>query len=169
MSDVLLSLGSNLAKKRLNLQRAVNGLATVMTISSISPVYETEPWGVTDQPSFLNICLAGYSDETPLSLLKFIKKLEREIGRQETRHWGPRLIDIDILFWGDKTIETKELTIPHPQISERSFVLAPLADIMPEFVHPLSGLTVAEMLMAVGKNGVTRLAEPLFLPGEAGE
>ena len=149
LHQVYLGLGTNLGERKDNLQQALNGLAAEMVIGLISPVYATPPWGLMDQPDFLNLCLAAECDKSPLQLLDFLKKLEREIGRQQSMRWGPRLIDIDILFYDTVVYEDERLSIPHPYLAERSFVVGPLADIAPEIRHPVTGLAVAEMAEAL--------------------
>lgn len=166
MSRVYLGLGSNLGDRYANLQRAVDELRQFVTVTAVSSVYSTEPWGDIDQPAFLNICVAAISSLPPHELLADIKKVERELGRTPTRHWGPRLIDIDILFYDDLVLSDETLTVPHPFIADRSFVLVPLADIIPDFRHPQTGLSVQEMLDKVDSSGVERLFEMPF-PGEA--
>ena len=162
MSLMYLSLGSNLNDRYANLQRAIAALQKHFTITAISPVYLTEPWGDTDQPAFLNICVAAATTTPPLDALRLIKALEADMGREPTRRWGPRLIDIDILFYDKLILADQELTIPHPRIAERAFVLAPLADIIPDFLHPQTGETIEEMLDRLGMAGVERLFEMQF-------
>lgn len=166
MSRIYLGLGSNLGDRYANLQRAVDELRNYLTITAVSPVYSTEPWGDADQPAFLNICVAAVGTLSPYELLAHIKKIEGKLGRTPTRHWGPRLIDIDILFFDDLIFSDEKLTIPHPYIAERSFVLAPLAVIIPNFRHPQTGLSVQEMLDRVDTSGVERLFEMPF-PADA--
>ena len=149
--------------RRHNLERAVSRLAPLVTVTAVSPIYASEPWGVTDQPEFLNICLAGRAAASPAELLSFLKNLEIELGRQKTSKWGPRLIDIDILLYADWIVQSNELTIPHPFMAERAFVLRPLADIAPGVTHPVNGLTVAEMAAAVSADGLRKLPEPLAI------
>jgi len=168
MSRIFLSLGANLGDRRRNLQEAVACLRAAMRVTAVSPVYETAPWGDTDQPDFFNICLAAKTTQAPLELLQFLKRIETELGRKKSRRWGPRLIDIDILAYGDRVIRERNLTIPHPRMAERTFVLAPLADIAPEWVHPITGKSVAQMLTAVYRAEVHRLPEPLFDEMETG-
>jgi 2-amino-4-hydroxy-6-hydroxymethyldihydropteridine diphosphokinase len=168
MSLMYLSLGSNLNDRYANLQRAITGLQKHFTITAISPVYLTEPWGDTDQPAFLNICVAAATNIPPHDALRLIKALEAEMGREPTRRWGPRLIDIDILFYDKLVLADQELTIPHPRIAERAFVLAPLADIIPDFRHPQTDETIEEMLDRLGTAGVERLFEMQF-PSRAEE
>lgn len=157
MNDIFLGLGTNLGEREKNLQRAVNGLAAGMTVTAVSPVYETPPWGVTDQPHFLNICVAGQTTQSPHDLLAFIKQVEQDLGREPTYRWGPRLIDIDILFYDDQVIDDGFLTVPHPRLHERAFVLAPLAEIVPDFVHPVLAKPVAELRDDVDVTGVRPL------------
>jgi 2-amino-4-hydroxy-6-hydroxymethyldihydropteridine diphosphokinase len=162
MSLLYLSLGSNLNDRYTNLRRAIAKLQRHMSITAISPVYATEAWGDTNQPSFLNVCLAASTKMTPRELLHLAKCIEEEMGRQPTRRWGPRLIDIDILFYDKLILRDEALIIPHPHIAERAFVLAPLADIIPDFRHPQTGATVQEMLDGVDTSGVERLFEIPF-------
>jgi 2-amino-4-hydroxy-6-hydroxymethyldihydropteridine diphosphokinase len=162
MSLLYLSLGSNLGDRYGNLRLAIAKLQSRLKITAISPVYSTEAWGVADQPTFLNVCLAASTTLAPHEVLHLAKNIETEMGRQPTRHWGPRLIDIDILFYDKQVIQDEELTIPHPRLAERAFVLAPLADIIPDFQHPQSGETVEGMLDRVDTSGVDRLFEMPF-------
>jgi dihydropteroate synthase/2-amino-4-hydroxy-6-hydroxymethyldihydropteridine diphosphokinase len=117
-----------------------------MAVEAISPVYETAPWGMTDQPDFLNICLLGRTGLSPHKLLKQFKSIERALGREPGERWGPRAIDIDLIFYDDLIIDDERLSVPHPQLSQRLFVLAPLADIAPGLVDVRSGHSVEELL-----------------------
>ena len=159
MNHVFLGLGTNLGQRRLNLQRAVTGLAAGVSVTAVSPVYETPPWGMRDQPNFLNMCLAAQTTLPLPALLAFAKNLEIEIGRQPAERWGPRLIDIDLLFFDNLISDDERVTIPHPRLHERAFVLAPLADVAPDFVHPRYGLTVTQMAAAVDMAGVKQRPE----------
>lgn len=159
MNHVFLGLGTNLGQRRLNLKRAVAGLAAGMRITAVSPVYETPPWGVTEQPPFLNMCLAARTTLSPPALLAFAKNLEIEMGRKPAERWGPRLIDIDLLFYDNLIVSDGTIAVPHPRLHERAFVLAPLADIGPDFVHPLRGLTVTQMAAAVDMAGVKQRSD----------
>jgi 2-amino-4-hydroxy-6-hydroxymethyldihydropteridine diphosphokinase len=162
MSQIYLSLGSNLDDRFANLQRAVAELQKHVGITAVSPVFATVPWGDTDQPAFLNICVAAVAQLSPRELLWQIKAIEREMGREPSRRWGPRLIDIDILFYDDLVIDEEDLTVPHPYLAQRAFVLAPLAVLIPDFPHPQTGLTVREMLDKIDTSGVERLFEMPF-------
>ncbi|MEW6030967.1 MAG: 2-amino-4-hydroxy-6-hydroxymethyldihydropteridine diphosphokinase [Chloroflexota bacterium] len=151
---VYLALGSNLGDRAANLKTALGLLAPQMTVLAKSPVYETPPWGHTDQPDFLNQVVKVETHLQPLPLLKHLKRLEVAMGRQPTFPKGPRLIDLDILFYDDVVLRDFEISIPHPGVHERAFVLVPLNDIAPDLIHPVNGSTVREMLSAVDASGV---------------
>lgn len=155
--QVWLGLGGNLGDRVGNLSEALRRLAAQATVEQLSPCYETEPWGVTGQPRFLNLVCRVRTALEPHPLLAFLKTIEREMGRGDGVRYGPRPIDLDILFFDDLILAGPELTIPHPRLHERAFVLAPLADLAPDLVHPVRGETVAAMLAAVGRQGVERL------------
>lgn len=129
-----LGLGSNLGDRARRLSLAVMRLALTPGIEPVrlSPVYETAPWGVEDQPAFLNMAIAARSRLAPEELLAAAKRIEQDLGRQPGRPWGPRRIDIDILLFGDRRVATPELVIPHPRLAERQFALVPLAAIAPD-------------------------------------
>ncbi len=139
------------------LQAAVEALRTYVGIEKTSPVYETSAAYVKDQPAFLNAVLTGTTKLTAFTLLRVIKKIEMELGRVPTFRFGPRLIDIDIIFYGDEIIASPELTVPHKHMAEREFVLRPLADIVPDWKHPQTSLSVAEMLALVPTENPTNL------------
>jgi 2-amino-4-hydroxy-6-hydroxymethyldihydropteridine diphosphokinase len=160
--QVFLGLGTNLGQRQHNLEQAIAGLDEVVNVTAVSPIYETEPWGLVEQPAFLNACLSGKTEHSPQNLLSFIKNLETEMGREATQKWGPRLIDIDILLYENTVLQMNGLTIPHPHLHERAFVLAPLADIAPEVEHPVLGQTIGELRTAVNLSTVHRLPNPLF-------
>lgn len=147
MHRVFLSIGSNIGYKEKNCFQAVEKLKqSGITITKISPVYTTKPWGFKDQPDFANIALEAFTELSPVELLRLLKKIEKEMGRKVSVKYGPRIIDIDIIFYDDLIYESEELTIPHPLMHERYFVLKPLNDIAPDFVHPVLNLTVKELL-----------------------
>lgn len=157
MATVYLSLGSNIGDRQEFLKRAHAKLGGKITDIVSSSVYETEPWGNKDQESFLNICLRGRTSLSPEGLLDFIKSVEKNLGRSHNQKWGPREIDIDILFYGNEAIKSAGLEIPHPHIAERAFVLVPLAEIDPGFVHPGLKKSVGELTNLIDVRGVKRL------------
>ncbi len=150
MERVLLGLGANIGDRLANLEAAVDGLAGIVDVEAASPVYETAPMYDTDQGAYLNMALTGRTALEPRPLLDALKALERRIGRVRSRRYGPRAIDLDIVFLGDRVVREAGLEIPHPRLAERAFVLAPAADIAPDWRHPESRRTVAEMLDALG-------------------
>ncbi len=158
---VALALGSNLGDRFDALRRAVDVVKTCVEITAVSRVYETPAAYVKDQPAFLNAAVLGTTKLDPLTLLWNLKSVERKLGRMPTFRYGPRVIDIDILFFCGRVLETPELTIPHPRIEERDFVLYPLNDIVPDWKHPVTQKTVAEMLSALPKSGIECLGKAL--------
>jgi len=140
--QIYLSLGSNLGDRLNNLRKAISLLPPKVKVSQQSSIYETEPWGYTDQPTFLNQVIKAETDLEPTSLLAFVKSLETSLGRQESFRFGPRSIDLDILFYDKFVMNTPQLTIPHPRIAERAFILVPLAEIAPDLVHPILNKTI---------------------------
>lgn len=145
MVTVYLSLGSNLGNRQDNLDWALNFLSQRLRVEKVSSVYDTEPLGNTDQPRFLNLVCQVSTGLEPMALLALAKGIERKLGRLPHTSNAPRPIDIDILFYGDQVIKTPELVIPHPRLSERAFVLAPLAEVAPNLVHPVNGKTIKEL------------------------
>lgn len=154
---VYLGLGSNLGDRNENLKDAIASLPPQMDVKAKSPVYETPPWGYEDQPRFLNqvVKVQTYLDAEPL--LKHIKRLEVALGRKASFRHGPRLIDIDILFYDDLILNTPLLTLPHPHLHERGFVLLPLMDIAPDLVHPLTKKSVREMVVSCNLAGIKQV------------
>ncbi|MBI3378687.1 MAG: 2-amino-4-hydroxy-6-hydroxymethyldihydropteridine diphosphokinase [Nitrospirae bacterium] len=147
MYIVYISIGSNLGDRKENCRQAIkliekNGIA----VRKQSRMCETEPWGVNDQPKFINMAIEVETDKKPEELLVILKEIEKEIGRTETTKWGPRVIDLDILFYDDLILKTPDLEIPHPLLQERDFVLKPLSEIAPDKRHPVTGKTVRAML-----------------------
>ena len=144
-----LSLGSNIGDRDGHLRDAIARLAAEGRVVAVSSFYETEPVEVTDQAWFLNCAVALETTDTPEELMAALLKIEREMGRQRVQRKGPRTIDLDILLFGDAVIDSPELTIPHPAMHQRRFVLAPLAEIAPEARHPVLKKTIRELLDAL--------------------
>ena len=146
MVTVYLSLGSNLGDRPDNLDRALDYLSQRLRLEKVSSIYDTEPVGNTKQPRFLNLVCQAFTGLEPMALLTVAKGIESKLGRLPHTSSEPRPIDIDILFYGDQIVETPQLIIPHPRLTERAFVLIPLAEIAPDLVHPVSGKTAEELM-----------------------
>ncbi len=148
---VYLALGSNMGNRLANLKNAISNLPPQLDVKKKSTVYETPPWGHTDQPMFLNQVVMAKTYMQPGDLLAHLKRLETALGREASFENGPRLIDIDILFYDEEIIDSPPLVIPHPRLHQRGFVLVPLNDIAPDLVHPVLGKPVSEMLLDVDR------------------
>lgn len=147
MNTVYLSLGGNQGDRRQLIDEAVKLVAAKAgKISKRSAFYETKAWGLEDQPDFLNICLSIETDYTPRQLLVSLQAIEQDLHRQRTHKWGPRTIDIDILLYNNDIVQDEYLSIPHPYISQRRFVLQPLAEIAPDLQHPVLHKSISELL-----------------------
>jgi len=161
-TEAYLGLGSNLGNRQENLNKALRYLSQRLQVKKVSSIYDTEPIGNTEQPRFLNLACQIYTRLAPTELLTLAKGIELKLGRIPGRANAPRPIDIDILFYGDQVIETPELVIPHPRLTERAFVLIPLNEIARDLVHPGNGKTVKELLEKVTEvQGVFKLEEDL--------
>ena len=159
MNTVFLSLGTNLGDRLAHLHAALDSLPPDVEITARSPVYETPAWGYEDQGPFLNMVIEGQTELEPVALLARLKQLETDLGRRPSFRWGPRVIDMDILFYDELILDTPELGIPHPRLHERAFVLVPLADIAPEWKHPVLGKTVRQMLAGVDASGIQKYSQ----------
>jgi 2-amino-4-hydroxy-6-hydroxymethyldihydropteridine diphosphokinase len=159
---VYLSLGSNLGDREANLQAAIERLAALGEVMAVSSVYETEPVELARQPWFLNCAVALQTEKMPKQFLAALQSIEKAMGRQRTQPKGPRVIDLDILLFGNSVVDTAGLTIPHPALHQRRFVLEPLAEIAPEQRHPVFKRTVRELRDALpaGPPAVRKLSSP---------
>lgn len=159
LATVYLALGSNLGDRQTNLEGAMKRLAQELVIEQTSSLYETEPVGYREQPLFLNAVCRATTNLSPFELLHLDKEIETALGRVPSFPNGPRIIDVDILLYGEEVMETAELTIPHPRLPERAFVLVPLAEIAPQLVHPILHATIRELATRVdGLSGVRKIA-----------
>lgn len=156
-----LGFGTNLGDRKKNLAQAVNTLndRPDLAVLRTSGIYETAPWGLTGQPDFLNMVAEIATSISPGELLERVKKLERDMGREDGPRFGPRLIDVDILLLEDQVVNEPDLQVPHISLHERAFVLVPLAELAPDLVHPLLGVTIAHLAENVdGLDGVKPLS-----------
>ncbi len=158
MVESLIALGSNMGDREWNLRRAIGIIGRQMRLTKISSVYETEPMYREDQSWFLNCVVAAETDLEPRELLGRLQATELEMGRERSVRYGPRVIDLDILFYGNEIVSEHSLEIPHPRIAERAFVLVPLNEIRPELVHPVLRKRASELLGSLkpGKRVVKR-------------
>ncbi len=159
--DVILGLGSNLGDPPAQLRRAISELAPVVEILAVSDLYMTEPVGVRRQPEFGNIVLTGRTLLPVLELLERTQSIESRLGRTTGERYGPRLIDIDLLGYGELVISSERLVVPHPWLHRRTFVLVPLATIAPEWRHPVFGATAEQMLLDLRMKTDVRRIGPL--------
>jgi 2-amino-4-hydroxy-6-hydroxymethyldihydropteridine diphosphokinase len=151
---VYLGLGSNLGDRVMNLRQALEQLEPFAHVLRTSRIYETPPWGYLDQPAFLNQVVEIETDLSPQELLGYIKGIEENMGRVKSVLNGPRLIDLDLLFYDDLVIDLPGLAIPHPRMEGRGFVLVPLSELAPDFIHPLFKETILEMSARVDRAGI---------------
>jgi 2-amino-4-hydroxy-6-hydroxymethyldihydropteridine diphosphokinase len=150
MAIVYLGIGSNIGDKGANCIESLRLLGDRgIVVRKESSRYETAPWGVEDQPAFINMAVEVFTDLPPLELLAVLKDIEEEMGRESGVRWGPRLIDLDILLYDDLVLSGDMLTIPHPHLHERRFALGPLSEIAPDVLHPVMLKTIASLLREV--------------------
>jgi 2-amino-4-hydroxy-6-hydroxymethyldihydropteridine diphosphokinase len=154
---VFLSLGSNVGDREKNLRAAMAALPELgVQIKKVSSIYETEPVDLLEQPWFLNCVIEGETTVPPVALLKKLRELEKRMGSKKLVASGPRLIDLDILVYGQQTIESPELQVPHPRMHLRRFVLAPLAEIAPNLKHPSWSATAVQLLNGLADNNLVK-------------
>jgi dihydropteroate synthase/2-amino-4-hydroxy-6-hydroxymethyldihydropteridine diphosphokinase len=161
LHTVYIALGTNLGRRAENLRRALAAMLPEVQLRRASPVYETPPWGYADQPAFFNQVIESETRLSPAELLAFLKQLETRLGRQAAVRNGPRQIDLDILLYDDLVVETRALTIPHPRLIGRAFVLVPFADLAPDLVHPVSGQPIRQLAAETDPTGMKRVMEKL--------
>jgi len=154
---IFLALGTNLGDRFANLKAAQEALPPKVQVGCLSPIYETLPWGYAEQPNFLNQVLQASTTLRPAGLLKYLKTLEKRLGRTPAVRYGPRLIDIDILFYDELVLQTPALTIPHPRLHERAFILVPLAALAPELVHPSLGCSIKSLLEKADTSSIIKM------------
>ena len=156
---IYLALGTNLGNQVRNLAEARDRLRDLVAISRVSHIYETPPWGVINQPAFLNQVIEAQTDIEPEELLKSVKLVENVMGRVPSVRFGPRLIDIDILLYGCLEFNSSDLILPHPRMLERAFVLVPLAELAPDLTLPNGSLSIRELLDHLDQTGIARYEE----------
>jgi 2-amino-4-hydroxy-6-hydroxymethyldihydropteridine diphosphokinase len=159
MAKIVLALGGNLGDRQANLHSALQKLQAFVKLHQISSLYETEPVGYADQPWFFNAVCVGETNLTPGDLLVHLKTLERTMGRLGGPRFGPRPVDIDILFYDELVMDTPDLQIPHPRFAQRAFVLQPLAEVLPSFVDPRSGKSASQLLHELNQHEIVRLVD----------
>ncbi len=149
---VFIGIGSNRGSRRKNCLFAMKSLneAPELRLIRTSPFYETPPWGLPGQRPFINAVIEARTTLGPYGLLTYLKRLERRLGRERGRRWGPRVIDLDILFFGRRVIDGPCLTVPHPRLHERAFVMVPMVDIAPDFIHPLFNESIRGLIGGPG-------------------
>jgi 2-amino-4-hydroxy-6-hydroxymethyldihydropteridine diphosphokinase len=159
MAEALIALGGNIGDVRATLDRAIATLCDgrIVRLLARSSDYKTPPWGVEDQPPFVNCAIMAATELAPVDLLHRAQAVERQFGRnrENEERWGPRTLDIDLIAYGDQALDTPDLTLPHPRLFERAFVLAPLAEIAPE--RQIVGVRMADALAKVDQSGIEKL------------
>ncbi len=161
LHTVYIALGTNLGRRAENLRRALAGMLPQIKLRRASPVYETPPWGYADQPAFFNQVIEAETRLSPQDVMALLKQVEADLGRQPTIKNGPRVMDLDILFYDDAVIETDSLHIPHPRMEGRAFVLVPLADLSPDLVHPATGQRASRLAAETDPTGMKRVMQKL--------
>ncbi len=159
MTNVFLGIGGNLGDRHRSMRAAVTEIRKALDDVRVSSLYESAPWGVSDQPAFLNAVVRARTSLEPLELLDAMQAIESDLGRVRKQHWGPRSIDIDILLYGSQIIDEPRLKVPHPYMAQRGFVLRPLADLAAGLTLP-DGSLVGELLTTVSQDDLRRIEGP---------
>lgn len=158
---VFIGVGANIGPVRENFARALRSMEECARVVAVSSLYESDPVGPQDQPRFTNAVVKAETELSPFELLGRLKTIEREIGRKKTTRWGPRVMDLDIIFYGDLVISTDSLVIPHPRAHERRFVLEPLLEIEPAAWHPVKDMAVRDICSGLGgSQAISRTGGP---------
>jgi 2-amino-4-hydroxy-6-hydroxymethyldihydropteridine diphosphokinase len=153
VASAYIGIGSNLGNRQQNCLRAIELLEEKrITVKKRSSMYETDPWGIKNQPRFINMAIEIETGLEPVELLRLLKSIEREIGREDSYKWGPRIIDLDILLFDDLIVKEDNLQIPHPSMHERDFVLRPLCEIAPDRIHPLLKVRICDLMQKLEKS-----------------
>lgn len=160
-SAVFIGIGANIGPVRENFAKALKNIEKCGRVVSVSSLYESDPVGPQDQPKFTNAVVKVKTELSPFELLDCLKAIEREMGRKKTKRWGPRVIDLDIIFYGNLVISTDSLVIPHPRAHERRFVLEPLLEIEPDAWHPAKNMAVRDIHSGLGDSqGISKTDGP---------
>ena len=149
METVYISIGSNLGNREKSCRLAIEGISEFAKVSAVSSMYETEPVGYEEQPIFINCAIEIETDLSPHKLLDKLHSIENRLGRVREIKWGPRIIDLDIIFYGNEVVNDPDLTIPHPEAHKRRFVLEPLDEIAPTLEHPVLRQSIRELLASL--------------------
>lgn len=158
---VFIGVGANIGPVRENFARALRSMEECARVVAVSSLYESDPVGPQDQPRFTNAVVKAETELSPFELLGRLKTIEKEIGRKKTTRWGPRVMDLDIIFYGDLVISTDSLVIPHPRAHERRFVLEPLLEIEPAAWHPVKDMAVRDICSGLGDSqAISRTGGP---------
>lgn len=159
MQGVYIALGSNLGDRRANLQRALSLMAPDIAVTGVSPVYETRPQPPAPPPAFYNAVCRVETALEPEALLDRLKGIEVQAGRRPSEYWAPRVLDLDLILYDNRVVQRPRLSVPHPRLAERLFVLLPLLDLDPGLVHPETGLLLADLASSLQLEGITRSGE----------
>jgi 2-amino-4-hydroxy-6-hydroxymethyldihydropteridine diphosphokinase len=161
---VYIALGANLGDRRANLVAALQAMAPDVKVKAVSALYESEPQPPAPPPAYLNAAARVATELEPEALLAYLKQIEHDLGRRPSERWAPRPIDLDIVLYDDRVLETAALRIPHVQLPKRNFVLCPLLDLDPNLKHPVTGERLDVILKRVGEEGLVRVEDAGWFP-----